>query len=160
MQIKELLYNTLYAPIDRHFKKRIDALITQNSGLINSPHRSFIYRGDLYTLETSKPPVKFNRLVPELRSVMETYLKDIKVLNDHELPYVLNFFNQVLNSSDSLKDYLRMLPTYMHAPLNKLISTCPCRVCTASEEKIETLLAKNSESLSLMGQRMAKNLIL
>ena len=160
MQVKELLYQTLYAPVDKHFKKRIDALITKNSSLVNSPHRSFVYRGELYTLENSKPPVKFNRLVPELKPLMEAYLKDIKVLNEHELPYVMNYFNQVLNSSDSLKDYLHTLPTYLHPALNKLITTCPCRACTLSEDSIEALNTKNSESISLMGQRMAKNLIL
>lgn len=160
MAIKELLYETVYSPIDRHFKKRIHDLITKNSSLVNSPHRSFNYRGELYTLETTKPPVKFNRLVPELKPLMETYLKDIKTLNDHELPYVLNYFNQVLNSSDSLRDYVNILPSYLHHALNKMIATCPCRDCRLSEEKIKEINAKNTESLNLLGQRMAKNLIL
>ena len=160
MQVKELLYQALYAPVDRHFKKRINALITKNSSLVVSPHRSFVYRGELYSLETSKPPAKFNRLVPELRPEMETYLKDIKTLNDHELPYVLNYFNQVLNSSDSLEDYLCTIPTYLHTPLKKLIATCPCRARTSTEAQIAELNTKNAQSLSLMGQRMARNLIL
>lgn len=160
MQVKDLLYQSLYEPIDRHFKKRINEIIAKNSTLINSPHRSFIYRGDLYTLETTKPPVRFNRLVPELRPLMEEYLADLKALNDYELPHVLNYFNQVLNSSDSLQDYLHVLPNHMHPPLNKLIETCPCRACTLTEDKAQALNAKNSESLSLMSQRRAKNLIL
>ena len=160
MQVKDLLYQSLYEPLDRHFKKRINEIIAKNSTLINSTHRSFIYRGELYTLETTKPPVRFNRLVAELRPTMEEYLSDIKQLNDHELPYVLNYFNQVLNTSDSLQDYLSILPEHMHPPLKKLMESCPCRVCTLSSDKAKALNTQNQISLNLMSLRRARNLLL
>lgn len=160
MQIKELLYQSLYAPVDSDFEKRINNIILKNSSLISSPHKSFVYRGDLYTLETTKPPVRFNRLVAELRPTMDEYLNDMKQINDRELPYVLNYFNQVLNASDSLQDYIALLPETLHSPINKLMQTCPCRACSLPENKVQELLEKNQQPLALIGERRARNLLL
>lgn len=159
-QIKDLLYASLYDPIQRQFQKRIQDLVNKNCSLISSTHKSFIYKGELYNNDTIKPPVRLNRLVVQLRPMMDDYLKDIKELNDRELPYVLGFINQVLNSSNSLQDYLKLLPPSMHQPLKKMIETCPCRACSLSEDKIKAITDKNIEPISLIKQRMVKNLLI
>lgn len=158
-QIKDLLYTSLYDPVQKQFKARLDGIISKNSSLITSSHGSFIYKGEFYTNDPNKPPMKMNRLVAQLRPQMDEYLKDLKQLNDYELPYVLGFINQVLNSSNSLQDYIRILPESMHQPLKQLIDTCPCRQHVLTEAKIKELHDKNQESINMIKQRMVRNLI-
>jgi hypothetical protein len=87
-------------------------------------------------------------------------VKETKQLNNHELPYVLGFINQVLNSSNNLQDYLKLLPDSVHSPIQKLINSCPCRVVDLTPDEIKHLKEKNYESIELIKQRMLSNLIL
>lgn len=159
-QIKDALYSYLYEPVQRQFKNRIDDLIIRNTLLGGYSHKSFIYKGVVYDCDIYQPPLKKNRLVKALHEEMETYLADLKQLNDLELPYVLGFINQVLNSSDGLHDYLRLLPDAVHSPLKQLITSCPCKDCRLSDEKVQLLKEKNQASIDLMRQRMVTNLLI
>jgi hypothetical protein len=103
--------------------------------------------------------MKLNRLVPDLHPVMDEYLKDLSDLNDVELPYVIGFINQVLNASNNLPDYLRILPESMHHTIKGLIETCPCRAVSLSEDKVLELQMKNQSSIELLKKRMVLNLI-
>ncbi len=157
--IKEMLYAYLYEPVEHHYKQRLDTIIKRNASINGYSHNSFVYKDEFYTCDTNKPPRKANRLDKTLCKAMDEYLKELKQLNEQELPYVLGFINQVLNSSNGLSDYLRVLPESVHYPLNKLIATCPCKDCKLTEETVNELLAKNTVSITLMKKRMAINLI-
>lgn len=159
-QIKDAIYAFLYEPVQRQFKARIETLIARNTILGGYSHKHFVYKGVVYNAEVSPPPLKKNRLMPQLRNDMESFLRDQAQLNTHELPYVLGFINQVLNSSNDLTDYLRVLPESIHQPLQKLIATCPCRTTHLPEEKVDQLKAKNQESINLIKQRLVTNLII
>lgn len=159
-QIKDLLYKRLYDPVQEQFKKRINSIILKNCSLVASSHASFIYKGEFYTAEVSKPPIKMNRLTESLRPAMDEYLADLKELNDRELPYVLGYINQVLNASDSLEDYLQALPESMHETLKELILTCPCKKPHLSPEKIKLLQDKNQPNIALIKQRLVKNMLI
>jgi hypothetical protein len=159
-QIKEALYAHLYNPVDSKFQARIDAIIIKNSILTQVGHRSFLYKGQLYSCDSSTPPRKPNRLHPSLVPQMEEYLKDTKALNEREIPYVLNAINMVLNASNDLHDYLRLLPESMHPPIEKLISTCPCRTKKLSDEAVNTFKQSHAEAIQKMRNRMVMNLII
>jgi hypothetical protein len=159
-QIKDLLYEYLYQPVQRQFQGRIDTLITRNTMMGGYSHKHFVYKGVVYNAETTQPPLKKNRLVPALRSDMEDYLKDLHALNNQELPYVLGYLNQVLNASNDLTDYLRCLPESVHYPLNQMMASCPCRSTSLNDEKVKALVDKNVDSIDLMKQRLARNLLI
>ena len=159
-QIKDLLYKSVYTPVMEKFSERLSEIITKNTTLILSGHRSFIYRKKFYTDTNEPKPLKLNRLSPALYPVMDDYLKDLNELNNVELPYVLGFINQVLNSSNNLYDYLRLLPESMHPPLKELIASCPCRGHDLPEEKVEEIIQKNKTSIELIKKRMLLNIIL
>jgi len=158
-QIKEALYAFLYDPVQKQFKLRIDTLIIKNTLLGNHRHKSFTYRGENYNCDTTPIPRKKNQLLTQLQPVMNEYLKDLRELNEKELPYVLGFINQVLNSSNDLKDYLRLLPESVHYPIQALIATCPCQAKSLADDAVAKLKEKNSLSISLMKQRQVLNLI-
>lgn len=159
-RIKDALYAFLYEPVQKSFKTRIDTLIVRNTILGGYTHKHFIYKGTLYNAEPTVPPLKKNRLHPQLRDPMEEYLVDLARLNNQELPYVLGFINQVLNASTNLQDYLQVLPESMHQPIQKLAATCPCRTRALSADKVEQLRLKNEEPIALMKQRLVTNLLL
>jgi len=159
-QIKDALYAFLYDPVQVQFKNRIDLIITRNAILGGFSHRHFMYKGDLYNSESTHPPLNRNRLLPQLRADMEDYLKDVRELNNNELPYVLGFINQVLNSSNDLQDYLKILPESVHHPLHQLIDTCPCKTAKLTAERIQQIQDKNQEPIDLMKRRMVINLLI
>lgn len=159
--IKDTLHSYLYEPVIRKFRERLAAIITANSNALGSSHGSFIYRNEVYQLnEQEKLPRKMNRLIPQLHDQMDTYLREVNELNMHEIPYVMGFINQVLNSSDDLNDYLRVLPETMHRPLKELMDSCPCRTTKLSPETVEEMRTRNNHSIELMKRRLVTNLLL
>lgn len=159
-QIKEILFNFLYGPVEAHFKKELSAIILKNSALLNTTEHSFSYKGVTYSIDAPAVIRKMPRLNPTLYPVMDKYLKETKQLNNTELPYVLGFINQVLNSSNNLQDYLKLLPESVHGPIQQLIATCPCRLIELSPERIEHFKEKNKTPIDLIKQRMLTNLLL
>lgn len=161
-QIKDLLYNFLYSPIQKQFKVRLDALIVKNTVLLGASHNSFMYKSVLYSCDNNRPPRKVNRLVPQLYPLMDEYIKDITVLNERELPFVIGFINHVLNSSNDLHDYLRVFPSAIHRPIQAIIDSCPCPCQTnrLTDFDVECIQRKNQTSIDLMKSRMVMNLIL
>lgn len=159
-KIKDVLYEFLYTPVQKQAQNKLDQIILQNCMALNSPHESFIYRGVVYAKDTAKLPRKMNRLVPQLQTQMDTYLEEMKQLNEHELPYVLGFINQVLNSSNDLHDYLRVFPPSVHQPIQDLIASCPCRTVKLPQDKVEQLQQKNQLPIDLIKKRQVINLLL
>lgn len=159
-QIKDALYLYLYGPLQASFKQRLEAIILQCAKALNSPNMSFIYKNQVYALEGEKIPRRMNRLPAQLHSVMDDYLKDLNEVNEKEVPYVLGFITQTLNSSNDLHDYLRVLPAAVHNPIQDLINSCPCRTKRLTDEDIQDLTIRNTRAIELMKRRMVQNLIL
>lgn len=159
-QIKDALYSFLYDPVTKQFKSRIETLIVRNTVMGGHSHKHFIYKGVLYNADITQPPLKRNRLVPQLRAAMDEYLADLNHLNNDELPFVLGFINQVLNASSDLADYMRVLPESVHHPLQQLLATCPCRSTNLAQDRVESLRLKNQEPINLIKQRLIINLLI
>lgn len=158
--IKEALYSFLYEPTQRQFMTRRDTLIIRNTILGGYSHKSLMYKGTLHNCDNSPPPRKMNRIVPQLIPAMDDYLAELKELNDKEVPHVLGFINQVLNSSNALQDYLRLLPAAVHRPVEQFISVCPCKGKNLTEKDVTDFHRKNTHPIDLMKQRMVKNLLI
>lgn len=159
-QIKDTLDGFLYDPVRRQFKQRLDQIIVRNAVTGGYAHKSFMYKNVLYNCDSDPLPRKMNRLVPALQLDMNDYLKDIKHLNEKEVPYVIGYINQVLNASNNLNDYLRLLPEAVHMPLTDLIATCPCQARQLHSDAVAMLQEKNQSSINLMKNRMVTNLII
>lgn len=160
-QIKDALYDFLYQPVHRHYEEKLKQIVHRNCQLLNSPHPSFIYRSVTYTSDESvKMPRRMNRLHQSLTGDMDAYLAEVKQLNEYELPYVLGFINQVLNASNDLQDYLRVLPESVHRPISELIESCSCRTTKLTPAQTEELRLRNETAVELMKKRQVLNLLL
>jgi len=159
-QIKDTLYTFLYAPIDKEFQDRLNQIAHKNTLLGGYAHTSFIFKNVTYNCDTTALPRKQNRLLIQLQPLMNDWLTDAKLLNEKELPFVMGFINQVLNSSNELHDYLRLLPESLHHPVQRLIDSCPCRGKKLSNETVSLLQDKNKDTIHLMKRRMVTNLLI
>lgn len=159
-QIKDALYDFLYTPVQNAFKLRLDTLIIRNTLLAGHGHKSFNYKGEHYSCDIGPMPRVWNRLLPQLRPQMDEYLKDLKELNETELPYVVGYINKVLNASNELGDYLRLLPESTHRPIEQLIASCSCHGKKLSEEQVLELRQQNENPIAMMKARMVTNLLI
>jgi hypothetical protein len=158
--IKDSLYDFLYTPAQRKFKTRLDTIIIRNALLGGYGHKSFTYKGVHYSCDSVAPSRNWNRLLPQLRDQMDEYLYDLIELNDNELPLVLSFINQVLNSSNNPGDYLRLFPESVHQPIMKLIASCPYQAKQLSDEQVALLQEQNKKHIELIKKRMVTNLLI
>lgn len=158
--IKEALYQHLYEPVQRSFKKRLDALILQNCKIMRYSHQSFAYKGEFYANDQPPFPRKANRLARELYQAMDDYLAELKVLNEQEIPFVMGFITQVLNASNDFHDWLALLPSSLHRPIHEFIAACPCRTQHLTPEEVQAMQAKNSASIDMIKARMVTNLLI
>lgn len=158
--LKDTLYEFLYGPVQKQFQLRLNAIITKNSIMIGATHNSFIYKNVVYSCDAGTPPRKMNRLIQALQQPMDEYLNDLRELNNTELPYVLGFLTHVLNSSNDLQDYLRVLPSAIHKPIEEYINSCPCRAKHLSDFDVECIQQKNHISIELIKKRMVTNLLI
>ena len=158
-QIKEVLCSHLYDPVHLEYKQKMDRMIRKNCQLINSAYESFNFRGVTYAVTNAALPKKANRLHPSLQEPFLHLLNEIKTLNEYEVPQVLGLINRVLNSSNNPQDYLKYFPTAIHAPLLKIIGTCPCRIDVLEAERVAKFQQEQAVPISLLKQRLVLNLI-
>ena len=159
-KIKDMLYQFLYEPVQQQFKTRLDTLIVRNAVMAGYGHKHFSYRGEVYNADSTVPPTKKNRLLAALRPEMDSYLADLEQLNIAELPYVLGFLNQVLNSSCDFGDYFRLLPEQLHEPLRNFQASCPCRTSKLTPERIAQIQLTSENPVRLIKERLVRNLLI
>ena len=160
-QIKNCLYEYLYSPVQRKMNKRIKEIIVANSKAQASSQTGFMYRNEYYCIdEKAIPPRRKIRLLDSLKPKMEEHLQETKHLNEYEIPYVLGFINQVLNSSDDMQDYLKVFPTPLHPPLQKMIDSCPCSNSKLTPETADEMAKRNEVPINLIKSRLVLNLLL
>lgn len=159
-QLKDLLYEFLYAPVHRQYQQTLHSIITRNTLATRSGHKSFIYKGVVYNMDQVAPPRKMTRLIPALVPEMNAYLAEVTRLNTQEVPYVVGYITQVLNASNNFQDYLQAFPSVLHPTLEKIIASCPYRNQKLTPEEIQAIQAKNQKAINLLKQRVVINLII
>lgn len=159
-RIKDLLFEYIYAPVQRQFATRLETLIVRNAVMGGYGHKHFSYKGEIYNCDTTSPPLKKNRLLAALRPEMDSYLADQHRINTEELPYVVGFLTQVLNSSCDIEDYFKVLPEAIHEPLRKLQATCPCRTSHLTPDRLEQIRLGSGHPIQLIKERLVQNLLI
>lgn len=159
-QIKKELRDALYGPIEARFDQRLLQLIGKNTELGKYVHRSFTYKEKSYIWDEPPLPIPMNRLVPALKGEMDSYLVERKETMDIEAAYTVGYITKVLNYSNSVEDYKRLLPECLHKRLNYIDIGGLWLPATISMEDAEAFKNQHSSTLDLIAQRMALNLLL
>lgn len=118
--IKRNLEATIYDNTRRREQTKLRDISTKNMVLCQFPHNSFSYKGEYYNFEQEPLRYKNQRLMAELQPLMDTWLADKKHVEFTEAPFINGLFNKVLNISNSIEDYLLLLPDCMHRSIRIL----------------------------------------
>lgn len=157
-RISQALHDALYQPINNELQRTLDSMIRRNSIACNNDQICFKYKGKLYTSDPSELiPRPANWLKQEFYTEMEEYLDERKTLDEDELPYVTGYITQVLNSSDSFKDYYSLFPEGIHYVLRQIQAECPCRRDTLDKNQIDRIRRQNVHPVNLLKKRVVIN---
>jgi len=158
--VKDSLYEYIYGPVQKSYRTRLDSLIIRNTIAGGFPTKSFHYKGNQYHCEGGAlPPRGWNKLMPQFKDEMDDLLAEFSDINNRELPFVIGYIGQVLNSSNSFMDYLRLFPDSVHTPIKTIMETCPCCAQQLSDDKVEAILSKHQDAILMMKKRMVQNLL-
>ena len=156
--IKDMLYSHIYDPVEYRLHEKLKLIMGKNRLLNHHDMDYFSYKAKVYSLDgtliRSAP-----KLDPSLYGEMQEYLKELNELNRVEIPYVLNFINQVLNASNDLRDYLKILPECLHKPIQELIDAHECHTERLTAEEVEAFKECNTQSILMVKKRLMLNLL-
>ena len=158
VELRELLHFYLYERVEEHRKEQLESLIKANCTLSNSSFPAFRFRGATYQVNAFVGYQAYPRqLHPGLIPVVEKFVAEQEQLLEYEQPMVRGYITAVLNSSNSLKDYLRLLPASVHLALADI--TMPDLPATLSESDIDSMNVRYAQHISLLKQRLLLNLL-
>lgn len=152
--IKDTLYEFLFEPANKSLQKQLESVVYRNCVMSHYTHKSVAYKGFVYNFDTEAPPRRWNRLIPELRPTMDKILFETEELSRYEVPFIMGYITQVLNSSEHLSDYLALLPDCVHPAFKKILHILP----SPSLEPAKKVF--NQKAVDLIKQRMVTNLLL
>lgn len=159
--IRDKLYEHIYQPVREQFRKRLHTLITTNSAMHGNTQAWMRFRGEkFHTDNPGQQPRIMNTCHAKVLPSMKEYVEDLEKLNQEEVPHVLGFITAVLNSSNSLQDYLRVFPDCIHKPVEDLIRQCGCHNTSLKDARIDEIRTRNQTSIEVLKQRMVLNLLL
>lgn len=151
------VFDFIYSASNKRFKDRLEALISKNTAM-QGGDLIFIYKGEHYSGEGVRRTVrKTNSLHPLLKELMDEWIAE-KIAMKDEQSLVKAFLASVLNSSNNVSDYYRLLPECLHKALRPFKhlpdfnEPIPDWIVTEFQEK-------NQRAINLIKQRFVLNLI-
>jgi hypothetical protein len=161
-QIRTVLTDFLYKPVEQRHRQEIEALIVQNCRLTNSPVRAFRYKGELYRADLApRGPLMAPSLHPDLAMQLALTHEEQARIYREEQPVVVGYIIKVLNLTSNTEDYKKLLPSCVHAPLAFMdnyahLNTWPV---FTYEGPYEMFMAQHAPQIQLIKERMATNLL-
>ena len=148
----------VYSAAHQRMNKRLEEIITKNASMIGSGDMVLSYRGEYYSCQGfRRTEKKTNRILPILRSYMDEWINDNNALHD-EIGLVETYLATVLNASNNVSDYFRLLPDCVHPALQPYAQQ-PNVQPSLSDEQVQAIQAKNQKAMSMIKQRLLLNLI-
>lgn len=159
MEIKDSIDLFLYKEVNKSQSKRLHTIAERNCVMQGCSHLSFSYKNMAFNADVTAPPRRSNRLAPALKEEVEEFLEDQKRIFSLEKPKVFGFIDKVLNSTNELHDYLKVLPEVIHPAFENQVKTCSCQTKKLSQEQIDGLIHEGQPAIKLIKERMALNLL-
>lgn len=157
--IKLAITISLYNNSSMSLMNRLNQIIVRNTAINGYADEAFTYKGEYYTYTATGRPRLSNRLTPDLHPIMDEYLADLHALESIEQPTVMGFITKVLNSSNSILDYLLIFPEAFHSRIKEITALAPIEPRKLTDEEVEKLIADNEHAISLLKQRLVLNMI-
>ncbi len=148
-EVRSAILAHIYFPAHQRLEKRVEEIITKNTAMIGSGDLVISYKGENYScIGARRTERKINRLLPVLRPYMDEWLNDKELLVD-ENQIVSNYLATVLNASNNVSDYFRLLPDCVHPALQPYAQQ-PNVQPPLSDEQVQAIQAKNQKAMSMI----------
>lgn len=158
-EIKERIKLFLYREPEARLRDELEQLIVVNDQLSNKGHYMFTYKGVRYKWYDHMPLMwGALPLHTSLHARMDQYLKETKELVE-ESSLTLGYIQNILNRSDDPDDYLRLIPSALHLPIQDLLDLSSGIKKTLSLTDAEKLVKTHERSVDLIKQRLMLNLL-
>lgn len=157
-QLRDAFLQWLYKPMLEQLQQQIVAIIKENAAIQWLPHYSFMYKGQLWAIQTQAPR-KSQKLHDSLIGRMEAYLQERREL-EQEQSQCLAGILRILNAIKDPRDCLRILPETLHQPLVPLLAEYPDAPSLLPEDSILQLREDNAPYINIMKQRLVLNLLI
>ena len=165
--VRTNLLKLLYTHASEKTEEDLKKIIIRNTLIGHHTHKSFTYKDLLYSCVSTPPPRVKNRLLPALRPDMDAYLESKATLMK-EQEATSGFLTRMLNVSETLEDYLNILPETLHERVSKLVESIQCDsgispfdkpLKRLTDNEIAFFKQKNQAYSDLIKNRMVVNLI-
>lgn len=156
--VKNTVLAAIYTPYHTRRRKLFEGIMLRNMTLVQTPYECFRFRGKVYGKEYAGNFVR-PKLHPDLTIEMDELTREHDKVMKTEQPLVGGFITAMLNASDSLHDWVRILPPALHSALTLVNPTGTSPPMKLSDQEVVTFLAKHNDSLQKLKQRLATNLI-
>lgn len=158
--ILHLLTKVIYEPLEAASQKELEAIATEHSNAKNQTVCYFDYKGERYQLTIVKGQrCLMSTLLPALQPRMNAWLKNKKDVLDTEKVYILGLFRKVLNSSESIRDYKRLLPECTHSVLDQCRAEFFDLPPALSDEFVKQFWIDNESAIVQLKTRMMYNIL-
>ena len=159
--LMQAMLHCLYNPFKEMQLHELKTIIVQNSLLHKNDQKVFRYKGQIYYVEgLPQQHSRTNRLHPSLFGRMKDFLSLSDQVHQEESPYVTSALQLVLNSSDNIDDYYRLLPESLHCILDDFRPIAPVALTRLTDEQVADICLKNQKAIGFMKARMAMNLLI
>lgn len=159
-QMKKLILAILYEPYELGRRKVLNEIIQRNCVLQKISLDMFTYKGSYFSYSPIPTRLPKPKLHPDLHVKMDAWLAEEQSMSLIERPYIDGYVTSVLNSSNEVGDWLRLLPDSIQGSIRTLLLGNVTYPTDLPDEEIIRILEVNSLSIQLMKERMARNLLL
>lgn len=159
-QFLETLLKIVYGPYFERRTNILSKIIDRNCILQKAENAHFTFKGQVYG--AAYPGVwQIPKLNPELHAEFIAWLDEHSRVEKDEWPYISNVIIDIMNSSSSMVDWLRIFPECFHAPIKGVLAhlSPAMALSVLSDEEVSTLKQKHAEALQMATSRMMMNLL-
>lgn len=159
--LKDTFIGVLYRAEEERAQKELHEIILANIEKTGNERFAFKYLGKVYST-MQKVPLLAVPLHPDLHRRMNDWLANSREVINTEKVLVTGIVTAILNSSPSVRDWLRLLPHELHHYVHQFIGANPTYDFppVLSDTEVEQFLQKNSKFMSLLKGRIVLNSIM
>lgn len=156
-EVRNHLLTYIYEKAEEEKAVQMDSLVMANTLLHKDAPMAFLYKGEVYRhSQIRRTFARAPLLDKNLHERMDAWLKEQDNLLDEKV-FISGFLTTVLNASNHMEDYLKILPECLHPALREYPTTSA--LPAVGDDVIQRILTRNQNAIQRIKRRLTLNLI-
>lgn len=158
--LRDELYDIVYERTHQHFEETLTAIRDKNRLTLGYSWDGFTHRGVYYGTPihpgwtaVTKYQVRNQKLDASLVPAMDQLLAERQEVEQVEGVMVRTILGTVLNASQCVGDYKRLLPSLLHPKLTEVEGECACYFPPLPQSTIYAIKARHGKYIGLIQRR-------